>query len=252
MKIELNLKEVPENVLFCLINEKIISEGILTLEQKINYYGSWGYTSIIECDDLTLTEKIAMVECRNGSALHFSTNNGYVTDYNNSNYIDKVKKILVFITKHMEHDWILKFGIETINTFLYHQKEFNKKTFYTLFSFIEECSFNLADYQKKDIKLKFWKYVEKCNTYATATHIYPENTPEWCVNLYLGDYDSIQRRIALHKATGWKHYDPKKPDNRVQVRAAYAAVFGTNKEQAIHDNAYSLRLKAVDEHNIKL
>jgi hypothetical protein len=62
-------------------------------------------------------------------------------------------------------------------------------------------------------------------------------------------YNNIKARILFHKMTGWKYYST---DSRAEVRAEYANYAGTTKEQAIHDNAYSLRLRAVSEHNITL
>lgn len=62
-------------------------------------------------------------------------------------------------------------------------------------------------------------------------------------------YNNIKARILFHKMTGWKYY---RTDSRAEVRAEYANFAGTTKEQAIHDNAYSLRLQAVSEHNITL
>lgn len=234
MKIELNLNEVSVGTIRALVNDKIINLGALTLEQKIEYFDCY-MGDVIDSEDLSKNDKIKIVNnvlTTNRTSVR-ENDYKFVVDNCTDEAIQKFKDVLVHYYSH---------------TAYYSTKDEYEK----MFEQIEEMELVFNSIQKKQIKTNFWKYVERCNTYATATHIYPENTPEWCVNLYLGDYDNIHRRIALHKATGWKHYNPNNPDNRVQVRAAYADFAGTKKGQAIHDNAYSLRKRAVKEHNLKL
>lgn len=80
--------------------------------------------------------------------------------------------------------------------------------------------------------------------------VYECDLPEFVFDLLsTNTYNNIKARILFHKMTGWKYYST---DSRAEVRAEYANYAGTTKEQAIHDNAYSLRLRAVSEHNITL
>lgn len=124
--------------------------------------------------------------------------------------------------------------------------------FAKLFACIDLFGINVTDETKKVVAKLYVEYLVQCNTYATEVSIHPKNLPDWLIKMMPNDYNGIQHRIAMYKAGNWMNYNPNNPDSRVQVRAAYADHAGTKKGQAIHDNAYSLRKRAVREHNLKL
>lgn len=124
--------------------------------------------------------------------------------------------------------------------------------FAKLFACIDLFAINVTDGTKKVVAKLYVDYLDECNTYATETSVHPKNVPNWLIQMMPNTYNGIQQRIAMYKAANWMQYNPNNPDSRVQVRAAYADFAGTKKGQAIHDNAYSLRKRAVKEHNLKL
>lgn len=237
MKIELNLNEVSYHVIDALVKDNIIKLSSLSVVQQSIYLtqnNQW-IREIIQRDDLSVNDKAAIVNNLLSSA-------GTVGIFG-------CEKEFNFVKSYAGAEELQKYKSLVLGRIF---EATTKEKFVEMFNKISEFEIDLNSTNKENIRTNFWKYVDRCNTYATETSIYPENTPAWVVQNNDNSYDGIQRRIALHKATGWKHYDPNNPDSRVQVRAAYADFAGTKKGQAIHDNAYSLRKRAVKEHNLKL